>query len=175
MYVHGADGVHLLKINDKDYQLVFGESKLNTNLKNGITNAFDSISKLLAENGKKVGFEINLIDSQLVKESCNEEMYAFLKNIIIPSASEDKTNMDNSFAIFLGFNIDITNEEKAKSNSDFRTCIREKIKNEVLKVVNTIVSQINKTEFSGYNFYVYVLPFSDLMEQRVEIINRLKS
>ena len=175
MYVHGADGVHLLRISDKDYQLVLGESKLYTDLTKGIYAAFASLLTLFDENNKKLNFEFDLIDSQLVKESCSEEMYNFLKKIIIPSASEDETNIDYSFAIFLGFNIDITDEEKGMSNSDFRKHIRDKIKNEVTKVVNSLNYQIRKTEFSGYSFYVYVVPFSDLTTKRLEIVNTLKS
>lgn len=174
MYVHGADGVHLLKITEKDYQLIFGESKLYTSLKDGIYEAFTSISTLLENKGKKIDFEINLVDSQLVKESCSDEMYNFLKKIIFPNANEDETNMDHSFAIFLGFNIEITDEEKSKSNSEFRTYIRGKIKTEVSKSISSIDFQIKKAQYKGYSFYVYVVPFSDLIKERLEIIKGVK-
>ena len=49
-YVKGTDGVHLLKIDNASYQLVFGESKLHSDLESGIVSAFNSI-KTLIENG----------------------------------------------------------------------------------------------------------------------------
>lgn len=93
----------------------------------------------------------------------------------MPSAKEDETNIDYSFAIFLGFNIEITDEEKEMTNSDFRIHIREKIKTEVSNVVSSLDYQIKKSEFAGYSFYVYIVPFSDLPTKRLEIIEALKS
>lgn len=173
LYVNGADGVHLLKLNNKDYQLVFGESKLHSDLSQAIYKSFASIEKLIKEKGEKRDFEINLINSQLIKEAYDENMYLSLKKVIIPSAKVDETNMDYSFGIFLGFNINITAEEKKKENSIFRSEIREKIKKEIEGCIASINKQINKNHFTGYNFYVYIIPFSDLPEQRIELIEGL--
>lgn len=131
-YVKGADGVHLLKLSDSDYQLVLGESKLNSDISKGIYEAFGSIDKLL-KSSSKLEFEIDLINSELVKEAYDEESYNTLKKIIIPSAKEDETYLDYSFGIFLGFDIEISADETKLSNSDFRKNIREKIKTEVHK------------------------------------------
>ena len=171
-YVKGADGVHLLKLTNNDYQLILGESKLNSDLQKGIYEAFGSLSKLLTEN-KKIDFEIGLINSQLVKEAFDEGLYNFLKKVIIPSAREDEINTDYSFGIFLGFNIDISEEESNKSNSEFRTNIRNKIQQQVQDFKDSINFQINKSQFMGYNFHIYVVPFSNLIENRKEIIQQL--
>jgi hypothetical protein len=170
-YVKGADGVHLLKITETDYQLIFGESKLNSNLQKGIYEAFGSLSKLLSEN--KIEFEIGLVNSQLIKETANPELYEFLKNVIVPNARENKISTDYSFGIFLGYDVGITEEESNKSNSEFRTHIRQKIKEEVESLIDSINFQINKSEFTGYNFHLYVIPFSNLAEKRKEIIQQL--
>lgn len=171
-YVKGADGVHLLKLNDKDYQLVFGESKLEAKITDGIYSAFDSINTLLTEKGK-LKFEIELINSELVKETYDQASYEILKKIIIPSAKEDKTNIDYSFGIFLGYNVEITESEKKLSNSDFRNQIRLKIKNEVLSALKSINFQLKKTVFTGFQFYIYVIPFNDLAKIRKEIIKEI--
>lgn len=173
MYVNGADGVHLLKVTDRDYQLVFGESKLHADLLNGIYDAFGSISTLLEQRKNKLQFEIDLVNSQLVKEVFDDNAYAVIKKILLPSAQEDATNMDYSFGIFLGYNVEITEEELKKPNADFRIHIREKIKNEIESRVASLNFQINKQNFVGYNFYVYIIPFSNLSEHRVSIINQL--
>ncbi|THU33012.1 DUF1837 domain-containing protein [Niastella caeni] len=173
MYVNGADGVHLLKVNSRDYQVLFGESKLHADLSKGIYEAFSSIATLLENRKNKLFFEIDLVNSQLVKEVFDDNTYQFLKKILLPSAQEDQTNIDYSFGIFLGFNINITAEEKRKSNSDFRKDIRERIKVEIEDNLSTINYQIRKQNFSGYNFYVYIIPFSELTVNRVEILNRL--
>ncbi len=171
-YVKGADGVHLLKLSDSDYQLILGESKLNSDLKQGIYEAFGSINKLLTSTSK-MEFEIDLINSELVKEAYEEDSYNVLKKIIVPSAKEDETYLDYSFGIFLGFNITITDIELKLSNSEFRTNIREKIKNEILKAKESINYQLKKEGYSGYQFYVYVVPFSDLQNKRKDIIKQI--
>ncbi|WP_342647398.1 DUF1837 domain-containing protein [Mucilaginibacter sp. CSA2-8R] len=173
MYVNGADGVHLLKITDKDYQLVFGESKLHADLAQGIYDAFGSINTLLDNRKNKLHFEIDLVNSQLVKEVFDDAAYSLLKKILLPSAQDDETNMDYSFGIFLGFNVEITKEEFDKSNAEFRRHIRERIQSEIQSKIGSINYQINKQCFTGYSFYVYVIPFSDLSEHRVAIINQL--
>lgn len=171
-YVKGADGVHLLKLNDKDYQLVLGESKLEANIMDGVYSAFDSIKKILTEKGK-LKFEIDLINSELVKEAYDDASYQILKKIIIPSAKEDLTNIDYSFGIFLGYNVQITDAEKKQENAKFRENIRFKIKNEILSALNSINYQIKKTEFKGFQFYIYIIPFSDLATIRKTIIKEI--
>jgi hypothetical protein len=171
-YVKGADGVHLLKLNDKEYQLIFGESKLEAKLTNGIYSAFDSIKTLLTEKGK-LKFEIDLINSELVKEAFDENSYEILKKIIIPSAKEDETYMDYSFGIFLGYDLTISESESKLSNSEFRDTIRKRIKDEILSTISSFNFQIKKNEFSGYKFYIYVIPFSDLAKIRKKIIQEI--
>ncbi len=172
-YVKGADGVHLLKLDKENYQLIFGEAKLNAKLTTGISNAFSSISKLLKEDNKKLDFEFDLVNSQLVKETYNENQYEKLKGILMPSAKAEETYLDYSFGIFLGFEAKITELEMKLSNSEFRKQIKERIKKEVLDIIGSFNFQINKEEFAGYKFYIYIIPFSDLAKKRKEIIKDL--
>ena len=172
-YVKGADGVHLLKLDEENYQLIFGEAKLDAKLKTGISNAFGSISKLLKDGNKKLDFEFDLVNSQLIKEVYNEKQYEKLKSILLPSAKEEATYLDYSFGIFLGFEAKITDEEMKLSNSEFRTQIKNRIKQEVLDAISSFNFQIKKEEFTGYQFYIYIIPFSDLADKRKEIIKDL--
>lgn len=172
-YVKGADGVHLLKLDDENYQLIFGEAKLDSDLKQGIYDAFGSISKLLKDDNKKLDFEFDLVNSQLIKEVYDEKQYEKLKSILLPSAKADETYLDYSFGIFLGFEAKITDEEMKLSNPEFRKQIKERIKQEVLDIISSFNFQIRKEEFTGYQFYIYIIPFSDLAKKRKEIIKDL--
>jgi hypothetical protein len=172
-YVKGADGVHLLKLDEENYQLVLGEAKLDAELKQGVYDAFGSISKLLKDDNKKLDFEFDLVNSQLVKEVYNEQQYEKIKKILLPSAKTEETYLDYSFGIFLGFEAKITDDEMKLSNSEFRAQIKNRIKQEVLDIISSFNFQIKKEEFTGYQFYIYVIPFSDLAEKRKEIIKEL--
>ncbi len=171
-YVKGADGVHLLEINKKEYQLILGESKLNTDIKNGIYDAFGSLKKFILDQSKAT-FEIALVNSQLVKEAFDANLYKFLKKIIIPSAQEDSTYLDYSFGIFLGFEIEVTLEELQLSNSKFRQTIRAKSKMAIEDIIESFNYQINKSEFNGYSFNIYLIPFTEIEKKRKEIIQQL--
>lgn len=174
-YVKGADGVHLLKIDNTSYQLVFGESKLHADLKSGITSAFASIKTMLENDLDKMRYEVHLVNTNILKETTSEESYEILKKILIPSENDEDLNIDNSFGVFLGFDISISDEERLVSNADFRKNILEKIKSYILEVIPTINELLKKNEFIGYNFYFYILPFSELDKARKDIINRLKN
>ena len=73
----------------------------------------------------------------------------------------------------MGYDVEISQEESNKSNSEFRTYIRQKIKQEVQSLIDSINFQINKSEFTGYNFNIYIIHFSNLAEKRKEIIQEL--
>jgi len=173
-YVKGADGIHLLQLADKKYQLVFGESKLHENLTKGITDAFKSIKDYISRPKNNINDEIGLINTELFKEAYNDELYEFLKAIVVPNAnSKDPIIKDNSFGIFLGFNVDITEDESKLSNDDFRQKIIFKIKEQVEKQRKNIINKIEEHKLHGYTFYIYIFPFVDLKVNRKRIIENL--
>lgn len=174
-YVNGADGVHLLKIDDSTYQFVFGESKLDANLQTGIYEAFKSINSLLKDGLSKLRYEISLVNSNILKETADEASTAVLKKLLIPTENDEDLNIDHSFGIFLGFDIPITEDERKMKNSDFRTSMNAKVETAVRGVLTTLNNQIKKNEFVGYNFYIYIIPFSDLDNTRKKIIEDLKT
>jgi len=99
-YVKGSDGVHLLKVGDNNFQLIFGVSKLYSNLEQGITKAFDSIIEFIDKKKNKIAYEAHILTSHLLKESVDEETYQFLKRIIVPNERDEDIELDNSFGIY---------------------------------------------------------------------------
>ena len=173
-YAKGSDGVHLLKVADRDYQLIFGESKLEQKLTTSISNAFKSIHDFTTRSKSNINDEIGLLNSQLCKEAFDEDLYQFLKSVIMPKANADEPiTKNNAFAIFAGFEIDPTDEEKKLSNSDFLKTIKEQIKKEVEGKMEHIKKKIEEYNLHGYTFYVYVFPFMKLDETRKDIIKKI--
>jgi len=172
-YVKGSDGVHLLKINELDYQLIFGESKLYQTLKGGMEAGFKSICQFL--NKRKDGFETHLVDTELFKEAYSDELYNKLKQILLPTTSEIEYNLDHAFGLFLGFNYEMNDEIKKDSNPVARIKIRNTIKDTVNKCLQTLNEYLDRKELQGYSFYVYVVPFSDLTDKRRWLIEEIIS
>jgi hypothetical protein len=174
-YAKGSDGIHLLELSAlKNYQLIFGESKLEQKLTTSISNAFSSIHDFLTRNKNNIHDEIGLINSQLCKEAFDEDLYKFLKSVIMPKANDpDPIVKNNAFAIFAGFEIDSNEEERRLSNDKFLALIKTKIKSQVESKMDHIRNKIEEYKLYSYTFYVYVFPFMKMDETRKEIIKKI--
>ena len=173
-YAKGSDGINLLELAPKNYQLIFGESKLDQSLTTLISQAFKSINDFLTRKKNNIYDEIGLINSQLCKEAFDEDLYQFLKSVIMPKANvTDPIVKNNAFAIFAGFEFDPTDEENRLSNDRFLKLIKSKIKAEVESKMSHIKKKIEEYKLYNYTFYVYVFPFMKLDETRKDIIKKI--
>lgn len=173
-YVKGSDGIHLLKISENKYHLIFGESKLYADLTSSITNAFKSIHEFIHRDKNNINYEIGLINSQLGKEAFDDSLYKFLKSILFPVANtENPISKDNAFAIFAGFEIKPSGVEQKMNNDSFRDAIRERVKQDVQLKKEHIKKKIEEFSLHNYTFYIYVFPFMELDNTRKQIIEDL--
>lgn len=177
LYVNGSDGVHFLKLADGNYQLIFGESKMYKNLESAIENALESIKEFKEEvnkNGEEksgIRFEKSLISDNLEKEFDKDDE-EFLTKLVYPS-SENDFYVDDAFGIFIGFEINITEDEKKLDNIEFRKIIKEKVIDEINKKQETINTKIENKNLIGHNFYIYIVPFTEIEENRKEILGEV--
>jgi len=173
-YVNGADGVHFLRLDNGNYQLIFGESKTIADLTAAITDAFKSIDEFKREVNAKgdrksgLGYEKSLISDHLEKETFSEEQKEFIERIIYPSREND-FEVDDAFGIFVGYEVKVSDDHKRLSNSEFREKIKQEIKGKVESAFSHISKKIEEYELFGQNFYIYVMPFTDLDESRRRI------
>jgi hypothetical protein len=177
MHVHGSDGVHFKQLaKENTYQLIFGESKMEKDIKEGISNGFTSIWEFKNEKNKDgksksgIGNEKRLINAQLEKEAFTEEELNFIKKLIYPSQSSEEIFVDDAFALFVGFEIQITDDEKSLPNFDFRDQLQKKIEKKVTDQLSYIIEQIKFRELTGHHFYIYFLPFTNIHQTKVKIL-----
>jgi Cap4 SAVED domain len=173
-YVKGADGVHLLKVDENEYQIIFGESKMYKTLKGGLDKAFESIDSFLNHSKNNVAYELQLLNSHLQQEILEEAAYLEIKKIIFPSAVEDEYQTEKAFGIFVGFNLEVEKELKRLNSKEFQQEIRKHINNTVKKEFKRIEKLIEKYELYGYNFYIYCIPFMEIGKIRQKAIQKLK-
>lgn len=135
-YVNGADGVHFLKLDDGNYQLIFGESKTIQSLTTSLTDAFKSIYEfkncINAKGDDKSGlpYEKSLVSDNLEKEEFSKSEIDFIRSVIVPKRDND-FEVDDAFGIFVGYEISINAEDKLLPNSEFRLKVQEQVKLEV--------------------------------------------
>lgn len=174
-YVNGADGVHFLRLSDGNYQLIFGESKTYQDIDRAIRDAFKSIYNF--KNGindkgiNKSGmhYERSLISDNLFKETFSEEERNFLESLIYPTKYRN-FDVDDAFGIFIGFQIDVDKTEKEMPTSEFRKLVKLRIDEEVSRCLSNIQQKIIKNNLQGHNFYIYILPFTDIDSKRKKIM-----
>jgi hypothetical protein len=177
-YVNGSDGIHFLKLENGDFQMIFGESKTVEDLTSALTQAFQSIYNFkneINEKGKEksgIGYERSLISNNLGKETFSEEEKSFIKNIIYPKREND-FEVDDAFGILVGFEVEIDKADKKLPNKLFREKIKQNIDEEVRKRIPHIKKKIEEYELWGHNFYIYVLPFTELDKSRKSLLKEI--
>ena len=197
-YVNGADGVHFLKLPDGNYQLIFGESKTYQDIDGAIRDAFRSIYNFkngINDKGNQksgIQYEKSLISDNLFKEAFSDEERDFLESLIYPTKNRN-FDVDDAFGIFIGFQIDVSDEEKEMPTSDFRKLVKSRVDDEVSKLsitiaprlaasganvldieppANSAISILSKD--SGFaSSTIYVLPFTDINSKRKKIMEAI--
>lgn len=159
MYVNGSDGVHLLSNCDGTYKLIFGESKLYKNISDALYEAFKSINDFIneintsGENKSGINYEKDLISSNIDNFELSDEDKAILEFIIYPSKNEKKLHIDDAFSIFIGYEIDISEETKKCTSSDFIDEVKKKILLELDSFENKVYKKINDNNLLGHTFF----------------------
>ena len=167
-YVFGSDGIHLLRLDNKIFQLILGESKIKGDLKDAVDNAFNSIKTVSAQPSN----ELRLVDSRIFTETFDEQTTNFIKSLIIPSKRDASISVDKAFGIFLGYTLGV--DASQYSNTEFREVVNRKLKDDFTKVAKYIEGKINNSGLAGYSFYFFLLPFNDASKDRANIIQKLK-
>lgn len=180
LYVNGADGVHFRKLPDGNFQLIFGESKMYADIKLAFNRALESIYEFKNEiNGKETSksgicYEKSLISDNLSKETFSEEEKFFLKSLIYPSEKQT-FYVDDAFGVFVGFEIIVNDEEKELPNHAFRKLIHNRIITNVKQNFEEIYGKIKELGLHGHDFYIYVLPFTEIDIKRKDVLKEALS
>ena len=180
LYVNGSDGVHLKKIAEQKYQLIFGESKTYSDLSNAFDNAFKSIGEFVNEinakgNGKSgINFEKGLISSHIESDIFEKDEEEILNVLLYPEEKGNyKFSLDDAFSIFIGYEIDIKDEQQKCSNDEFPIEIEGKIVNQIETYKGNVYKLIQEYGLMGYTFYVFIMPFTNIDENRKKILKKV--
>lgn len=178
LYVNGADGVHYLRLPNGNYQLIFGESKTIDDLTVAIRDAFTSIYEFKNEINKKgksksgISYEKSLISDNLIKETFSDEDVQFIRSLIYPKREND-FRVDDAFGVFIGYNMDMSAEDKRLPNDQFYDKVKQEIHNTVSQKISLINKYIDENDLGGHSFHIYILPFSNLDVNRTRVLEEL--
>lgn len=170
-YIKGFDGIHYkIKSYDKynAYQIVYGEAKIKDDLKEAITDAFDSLK--ICFNRRET--EFNLIDGKLLNEVVeNEEQINILKKIFIPKYRDAGSDIEteNAFGIFIGY----TFEHLTDGNKLPKENIDTKIKSDLQSVKELIIKTIKTMPETDSDYHIFFLPFNNAVKDKHRIMQQI--
>lgn len=167
-YVNGADAVHLLYMENDGrprYQLIIGEAKTISELKIAIDKAFSSISSC---DKRK---EIELIESAVLGCQFNDEATEVIKKLFIPNERDLTLSYDTAYGIFIGYSINIADDIP---NSEFQSKVIQQVKSDVENIVPHIMKKIEQYGLSSHSFYIYILPFNNVTNDRADIMRKIR-
>ena len=167
-YVKGADGVHLLKLDDNTYEVIFAESKMYKDLKQAVDKAFESIDRFIS--GDAIDFEITTLATNLSGEFEDIDV-DYISKYILPSKSN--VTHHTAFSIFIGF--DITNDlDKSLDYKVYEQQMVDKVRKTIMDEVAHINSKVSESKRRAYSFYIYLIPFENIEDFRKDIIKGVK-
>jgi hypothetical protein len=167
-YVKGADGVHLLKLDDNTYEVIFAESKMYKDLKQAVTKAFESIDRFIS--GDAIDFEITTLATNLSGEFEDIDV-DFISKYILPSKSN--VTHHTAFSIFIGFNID-NDLDKSLDYKVYEQQMVDKVRKAIQGEVDHISSKVSDPNRRAHSFYIYLIPFENIEDFRKDIIKGVK-
>lgn len=179
IYVHGSDGVHILKTNS-GYELIFAEAKSYTNLyeaiKKAIKDIYDFKNKPKDNNSKETGinFEKGLISSGINKEVSSPEEEKIILDVVFPRRNSG-ISVNTSFAVVILYDPNLDKNLKSLSHDEYRVKVHFELEQQIKSRTDDIKSLIIQHDLHGHNFYFYIVPISNLQEKRQEILDEVIS
>lgn len=162
-----SDSVHLLKkmINGETcYQLIFGASSISGSITDAIDAAFDALTEIKSRRKS----ERQMVESTLFNNTYDPETTERLKQIIIPSKQRN-AEPDMAFGIFIGYTIDISEDD----NDKFRSLAVEKMKSDIQAAIPYVEQKATELKLPMHSYYFYFLPFNDAESDKKQIMDEL--
>ncbi len=165
-YIKGADGIHLLRIDEKNYEIIYAESKMYKSIEDAIDESFKSIDRFIE--GDSLEFEITTLSTNLCGEFEDIDV-DYLKDCVLPSKNGVRQN--TAFSIFIGFQIENVIDESLPYD-EYEREIVVYVEEEINKNQQKLFKKLN--ERKRYSFYVYLIPFMNIEKIRKQIIKEIR-
>ena len=159
------DGVHLLKLTDDAFQVVFGISRLEDGPEEAVENAFEKLKKANAAPSKG----IPLVCELLFNRHVDDALAAQLDYVISPRPSS--ASSDTAYGIFLCYSIGLDKDKY--DNATYKRLVESKMVNDLKYVLQKIQKGIADCGLTSRSVYVYIVPLDNATEDKTSIMNKI--
>ncbi|PAT09960.1 hypothetical protein CKJ80_08325 [Corynebacterium hadale] len=157
MPIFGSDGLHLLKVDDKNYQLIFGESKMYGDLGEAISNAF--LSMYNASQDRFVQDRC-LVAPQLMRETVSDAQLKFIESVLTPTAGSGSSRPQQAFGVFVAFDIEVDDYPLAiHSDEEIKAEYLSRANDKMAAKIPLIRKKIHQYGFDAVPFHIFAIPF----------------
>lgn len=166
-----SDGVHLLAVENNGqlfHQLVFGASDIYGDLTASIDRAFDKIIEI--ENNSDI--ELKMVENTTHNNIYDPDTTNYMVDLLLPKKS-DVPKPDTAYGVFLGYTLSLGYSET--DNNKYRAAVKTQMQNDIVSLQPYIEQKIRDNGLSGYNFYLYVVPFNDAPTEKNSIVSEMLS
>lgn len=146
------------------WQLIIGASNLNETLDVAIEGALRECEDLKNESDFGGGpYSTQIFQGDILDASFTPEQIRALESIVFPSSNKDGSIIKiDSYGIFLGYQIDDTQDD-----------LEKQLKSDAERAVETINNSISNYGLDKHPIYMYLLPFKKLAYESNQIIDKL--
>jgi hypothetical protein len=164
--VASSHGVHLLSLGDEQhFQMVYGKSRIDGDIKDAIDDAFAYLKKIKEEGLSNY----HIVESGILEKSFDKATTDTLKSILIPKKAAT-VSMNKAFGIFLGYTLGL--KTSGLTHDGFLDEMALKMSTDIQAHIGYLVGKIKEAGMESYSFYVYALPFNDASEKH-SVMNAL--
>ncbi len=161
------DGIHLLKLDETSFQMVFGTAFTEDQIDDAVDSAFAKIKASLG----KPNSGINLVSDLVFSQKVDDALADAYTRIITPEPGEPELYLDSAYGIFLCYSIGLDKERY--SVAEYRRLLEQKMVDDIRYSLPKIKQQISALGLSSRSFYIYVVPLDDATSDKVTIMNKV--
>ena len=96
----------------------------------------------------------------------------YMIDLLLPKKS-NVPKPDMAYGVFLGYTLSL--DYKETDNNKYRTAVKTQMQNDIISLQPYIEKKIRDNGLSGYNFYLFVVPFNDAPTKKNSIISEMLS
>ena len=166
--VSKSDGIHLYSgefAGQKFNQVVFGASDLHGDLISAADRAFVKVLDV-KENYDN---EFRLVENNAFDGPFDDATKEYIKKLVTPSREKTKTP-DMAFGMFLGYSMDLSSFD-----TQYMDAADKKMREDIADLKEYIRNKIISQKLTGYDFYIYVIPFNDAENEKQSLIDEMLS
>jgi hypothetical protein len=151
---------HVKLVDSNSCELVYSAARMGSSLQNTLC---CTLNDLLMAIPTLSGAD-SLLSNHLFESTFDTQDQSIIEKLLMPTENECTTGIGNSFALFIGFDFNCTNDIRYKNAPEFSQLFHEEIKANIQTVLINMKESLDKFDIVDSELNCYLVPFTDINE-----------